>query len=287
MSKLEANNPLEKISQKATMEVPSIIEKGRQPEKNVRPALSNLPPTFCPKEKLLKDPLKGKDVIISGSQNAIFNVPNYTGKIPDRRDQFIVTLPIFWVDDKKGESTVLPFLVDTGAQINVLRNEFVDPEFSRPVAQTKTVFGAGGIKIAGGEHEVLTQLLISGKIQETGQVVTALAPTRFYIMDVGKTQTFAGIISLGWLQQHRVLLDTYNNSMIFPQGWEKWSTMMHNNGPKNVAFAVRADDPSSHNKSVRVCTLTTKKDVQKEQKIRHLTMKFVVPGQNLCSRPAM
>ena len=133
----------------------------------------------------------------------------------------------------------MPFLVDTGAQVNVLRKEFADPELTRPVTKAATVFGAGGIKILGGEREVFTQLLISGKSQETDQTVVAFAPARFYIMDVGKVQNFAGIISLGWLQQYRVLLDTYNHLMIFPQGWENWSPMLHKDGPKMLHFLSR------------------------------------------------
>ena len=92
-------------------------------------------------QKLLSLPI-GKPDMDAQSSNLAENsgksvVPKYTGRIPEIRDQFIVYLPAAWLACARGTTKRIPFLMDTGAEVNVINHRLVPMEFTTTLQEAK------------------------------------------------------------------------------------------------------------------------------------------------------
>ena len=127
-------------------------------------------------------------------------VPKYTGKIPHVRHQFIIYLPATWLACTQGTTKRIPFLLDTGAEVNVIDHRLVPAEFAKPTREAKKVMGAGGKVLAGGDREVSMRILLDGHTQKEERLAAQVC-AEFYVMDIGR-QPFAGILSCEWMENH-------------------------------------------------------------------------------------
>ena len=182
------------------------------------------------------------------------SAPKYTEKIPEPRYQFIVYLPAIWLDCPKKTTTLLSFLMDTGAEVNVMNYQLVPKKLTRPAREVKKVSGAGGKVLVGGDRELHMSILLEGHTNKNESVmISALA--QFYVMDIGR-QPFAGILSCRWMEEMETLLDVARKNIIFRPGWAKNGSVTLLQGPPYEEFTVKSGKTIASKGLKLICPLT-------------------------------
>lgn len=103
-----------------------------------------------------------------------------------------------------GRSVEFQALVDTGAEINVIRPDLIPVEFTNPLERPWNLTAANQQPIQGGSREARVILYIKGTDVDTGKAQGLKIPTTFLLAEVGHLQA---IVSYEWLANHNFLVN--------------------------------------------------------------------------------
>ena len=119
-----------------------------------------------------------------------------------------------------GEWTKLRFLVDTGAQFNLLKRHIVSHGSTKALSKPIELNGVnGGGLNCDREHTLKLQF---SAVLDTGAYTVAETPTKFLIGDIPPEglRGIDGILSFGWLARRRILIDTHEHGLVIPPCWD-------------------------------------------------------------------
>ena len=101
-------------------------------------------------------------------------------------------------------------LVDTGAQVNLIRRGITFPQFLIPVKRPLKIAMASQAIMAGGEREVYCLLTLMGKEIDVGEDRTLEVPTIFYEADIGVD----AILSYEWLAMYDFVVNPNRHALM-------------------------------------------------------------------------
>ena len=103
---------------------------------------------------------------------------------------------------KLADRNILPInaLIDTGAEVNLLRKGLVPPEYFKLSDKPKKFVAANQLEMEGGQVEFLCDLLIKCQDMDIGQPCIFECPTIFYNADIAVD----AILSYEWLVKNKV-----------------------------------------------------------------------------------
>ena len=126
------------------------------------------------------------------------------------------------------------FLVDTGADINLLRKGLVDPKFLTPAKYPLEITTVSRSPMEGGSLETYAWVYLSGTDQDTREIKVLKCPAQFYEADIG----VEGILCYEWLATFDLTLRPHKNCMQWVDSATKSWVIMP--GIRQVPVAVRS-----------------------------------------------
>ena len=139
-----------------------------------------------------------------------------------------------------GKILPLRLLVDSGADISVMKPGVIPPEYTQPLSITRSAHGFGGSS-TDATHMVHFPVIICGSTITSHKKVTACLPVSMFIMEVGG-EHIDGILSRVWLGEQNTLLDCGNGEVIFRVRQKASERKMITEGPRDQEWVVRAID---------------------------------------------
>jgi hypothetical protein len=103
-----------------------------------------------------------------------------------------------------GQSIPFQALVDTGAEINVIRPDLIPLEYTSVLERPWNLTAANQQPIRGGSREARIVLYLEGTDVDTGKPQALKIPTTFLLAEVGHLQA---IIYYEWLASHNFLVN--------------------------------------------------------------------------------
>ena len=117
-------------------------------------------------------------------------------RTPGMQDDHLRILAVGHVNEQVQPRVLV--LVDTGAQISLIRKGLVPPHLLQPAKNPIRLMAANQQRLEGGDKEIRVDLTFDGICDGTGEPVKVVAPGMLYEADIADDV----IVSYSWLGQH-------------------------------------------------------------------------------------
>ena len=131
--------------------------------------------------------------------------------------KLLLPLHIYFAD---GTHKKIHALVDTGAEVNLIKRSLVDSRFFSPSAHPVRLGAANSTRLDGGTQEVSLRLNMEALEISRRTTINLSVPMFAYDADIKHDM----IISFGWLVEHDVTINPRRMGLLFQHGPErdKW-----------------------------------------------------------------
>jgi hypothetical protein len=132
-------------------------------------------------------------------------------------------------------------LVDTGAEVNLLRRGIASPEYLTPVKRPLKLATASREPLPGGDREVRCMATMMGREIDSGEERTIEVPVDFYEAAIGVD----AIIGYEWLAAYEFWVNAGRNSITrqFPDTGNNVSISGNREKRREIAMATRIETP--------------------------------------------
>ena len=128
-----------------------------------------------------------------------------------------------------------PALIDTGAEICVLKRGLIPDKYLRPATKPLRLVGANERRLEGGDKEVTLNLCVGAIQQEDNKKVELRVPTTFYVADVKDPL----ILSYEWCRQRGFDISPRKHGLLCSRNGEQyWVEGMSSQTTPNSSAAV-------------------------------------------------
>ena len=137
-----------------------------------------------------------------------------------------------------GKILPLRLLVDTGADISVMKPGIIPPQYTQPLFQARSAQGFGGSNMYA-THMVQFLIFLRRSTTTGDKKVTACLPVSMFVMEIAG-EHIDGILSRVWLGEQDTLLNCWKGEVIFCVRQKAAEKKMIGEGPQNQECVVRA-----------------------------------------------
>ena len=117
-----------------------------------------------------------------------------------------------WIDLKIGSKKFrVRALIDTGAEVNVIRKGLIPYEYTHPNLKPITLTAADSTGMAGGQRGVSGTAILGGSEQDTKEWIEIQCPVHFYEAQISAQV----IISYSWLASQNLMVNPRRHGLFF------------------------------------------------------------------------